>query len=233
MGEKKKYSKEEFLHSPDQVRECEKILTTVRKYKFAIQKIPINNVVLYRTWFHADSDAGYAHITASIPCTNLPLATQELQTHSAEIKWQTIFNALPELLELPECDALKHVITAKIVEDKTSVFISSLERALSAACLEKHEAQELWMLWMESYHGAVVVGNIAIFDEEAASSGQLRFIWFDECGGVVREARVRFENAQELAAFKYGESLTNLVFLKWWNNPSNVQVGPDYAFTAR
>jgi hypothetical protein len=86
---------------------------------------------------------------------------------------------------------------------------------------------------MEPYHRALVVGNIAGFDEEAASSGELRFIWFDECGLVVHEARVEVEDAQKLAAFQYGDFLKNPELIKWWNDPGNVKVGPYQVFEAQ
>lgn len=211
MARKRQYLEDEFPGDRDKELQSWEILSKARKYRINIQHLlPLTGVILYRTWFYPSSDASYALITATIACTNLPSATTESEDDTKVIEWKTIFTVLPELLELPQWDAINYFLTAETSKEEASILQRDVQRLLNDTGLNNFRDQSegdsenvelgesglphaCWMKWTESLHGAIVVGAIGLFDEEAASSGKLRFIWFDDHGSVVREARVWFE----------------------------------------
>ncbi|KAJ5381782.1 uncharacterized protein N7496_004210 [Penicillium cataractarum] len=251
MARKREYLEDKFPGDREQELKSWEILSQTRKYRIDIQHLlPLTGLILYRTWYHPDSDVSYAHIAAALACTSLPPATTDSEDNTKELEWETLFTVLPELLELPQWDAINYSLTAEAAREEVSTFRKEIQRLLNDTNLNvfgaKSEGESesvqlgefgmphaFWMKWTDSFHGALVVGTIALFDKEAALSGKFRFIWFDDNGFVVREARVWFEQVSELAAFRYGESLQNPDFLAFWNDPSKVTIGLRYAFNAR
>jgi hypothetical protein len=147
-----------------------------------------------------------------------------------EIDWELIYTHWPELFDPPQSDAISHVIFTTTTPGEVDDLTAAFRRVFGVRRLDGNAVQALWLEAMESYHRARVVGNLAVFDQEAASSGKLRLIWFDGQMDVVRKARVGVEHARELAPFNYGDSLKNRQFRAWWDDPTNVKFGPVYAF---
>lgn len=144
-------------------------------------------MLVLRTRYHPNSDTSYVQVLVPV-ASNEHWAICYPQGWIEDSAWQTIFNHLPELLEIHHWDAITYDLDTRraiqqtcdleedigdILKDYGLLDNQSGPKSESVEQRKNGVPPEIWMNWTATVHSAVIIFNIVYFDQEAPISPSL------------------------------------------------------------